>query len=290
MKKFIISLMIILIFAGVIYTIGLVTLFVPAGTWGVIETKTGGVEETVIKGGTWSWTWRWERIIPTMMTIHIFKPEIYKASLENPIKGQIFPSAREYATVLDGNPDFSFEAYYYIEFSVIPETFPDLVRKGIKPDNIISWSQDIAKQIGTQISRIILANPSLLFDKDFNQKIQAQLEDNPEFSPVKIEKLIPEKIQMPDYQLYLKAKENYLKIQDLKLQAQIKELSAKHDRNMLAMEKEMDIIKNIDKYGELLTKYPVLIQFLYMRNIKDEDFLKLSQFRISNSEDDSGNK
>ena len=54
MKKILISIFIIFIIALLIYIFGLIHLFIPSGTWAVIETKTGGIEDEVIEGGKWS--------------------------------------------------------------------------------------------------------------------------------------------------------------------------------------------------------------------------------------------
>lgn len=278
-KKIIISLILILILAGAGFILGLVSLAVPDGYVGIVETKINGVEDKLLIGGVWNWNWRWEKVLPTAMTIHLFREESYQADMDASIKGDIFPSGSNYATALDGGADFSYELQLFVEFSISRDALPELVREGLTPETLEAWSQKMARKMTQKISATVLAQPDLLFQADYLTTVRSILTDSDEFSSILIEQIIPKKVKVPDYDLYKLAKENYFILQEAHLKLKLEKLEMEKERNAQALNKEMDIIRKIDQYGEILANYPVIMDFLYLRNEKEKDFLKLDKIK-----------
>ena len=70
MKKFFLSLFIIILFAGAVFFIGWGQFAVPAGSYGVMVSKTSGISEKTIVPGEFCWFW--ERLLPTNVSMRTF--------------------------------------------------------------------------------------------------------------------------------------------------------------------------------------------------------------------------
>ena len=73
MKKFLITFFILLILAGVFFFLVWVQFSVPVGSYGVIASKTHGVDPQLVKSGEFRWVWY--KLIPTNVKIAVFSPE-----------------------------------------------------------------------------------------------------------------------------------------------------------------------------------------------------------------------
>ena len=71
MKKFFLSLFIIILFAGAVFFIGWGQFAVPAGSYGVMVSKTSGISEKTIVPGEFCWFW--ERLLPTNVSMRTFQ-------------------------------------------------------------------------------------------------------------------------------------------------------------------------------------------------------------------------
>ena len=132
MKAFLIILVILVILAGVVFYFGWVQIHLPAEHYAVVFTKSGGYDQEVIRPGEFSW--RWERLIPTNMTLYIF--DLHPRSREISFQGSL-PSAELYSSVLPENPDFSYRGEIEVIFAVAPESLPALVaEEKLLPDQL----------------------------------------------------------------------------------------------------------------------------------------------------------
>ncbi|MBN1412765.1 MAG: hypothetical protein JW969_18095 [Spirochaetales bacterium] len=278
--KFIFSMILLLAFGVYILIGGWVEFGLPQGVYGVTKCKAGDFNYKLVKSG--SFTWRWEKLLPTVMTIYEFNLTPYRAHMENPIKGNLYPSAQTYLSVMNPGIDFSFEIKFYAEFVIIPESLPDIVSQGVLPDNLNNWYETKGDKLGEKITKILIENPTILYDKNYLREVREKLVDDPEFNAIDLIQIEPKTIKLPDAELYNLAKKAYLERKEQELKDSMELLAERKKRDLLAIKKEMEIIQNIDKYAELLEKYPVLIDFLYLRNLSSEDYIKLSTSKYSN--------
>ena len=99
--KGLISIIVLLGVAGTMFVAGWIQILLPAATYAVLFSKTGGYDARVIAPGTFAW--RWERVIPRNVTLYYFA--VQPVTVAIPIRGQL-PSADTVASVLPGNVDF----------------------------------------------------------------------------------------------------------------------------------------------------------------------------------------
>ena len=123
MKALVVVSVVLVLLAVAVFFVGWVQILIPAGTYAVIHTKTGGYEQEVVTSG--EFMWRVERLLPTNMKLYRFKPEVMEVDV--PVVSGVLPSGELYASFMENSPDFSYEIDLKVFISVIPESLPRLV-------------------------------------------------------------------------------------------------------------------------------------------------------------------
>jgi len=285
MKALIITLVILLLLAGAVFFAGWIQLLLPAETYGVIFTKTGGLDNEVVYPGVFSW--RWERLIPTNLTLYKYKLTTY--NLESTFKGTL-PSAETYSSVLPEKADFSYEITLAATLRIRPEKLVELTsEEKITPDNLDDFLKSRADTLAKKFSETILKSPegasgetitaSVLTEK-FKQSI-------PNFFPeLEITDLTALNMKLPDMELYSRARESYFRIMAARevSQAEIAaRLMGEQEEHYLNQQRERENLELLRQYGELLSKYPILIKFLYLKYLQDGDELQIPELNIPKS-------
>lgn len=269
MRKFIVSMIILIIVAGVAFFFGWVQIQLPENTYAVAFTKTGGWDEQVIEPGVF--TWRWERLIPTNMTLHLFELSPYgtTAGVESGL-----PSGEVYAEGLPEQPDFTYRVSLSVSYRVKPSALPRLVtEEQLSPDGLESWYEGIADRIAQRTMSLVkqlFQNPNAVASADeawiaVEDAVVSGLQES--FSYLDFVTIVPKEIRVPDLDLYREAKQLYMDLLDTRrdsLAAAIREQSQERVQDMTRIEL-------LEKYGELLTKYPVLLQYLQVEQAQGSD-------------------
>jgi hypothetical protein len=259
MKKFFVFLLILIILGGTGFFFGWAQLSVPPGAYGVMRSKTHGVDPRVIRD--WEFRWVWYKLIPTNVTTEVFS--LNKVSRTITSSG-VLPSGGVYASLAGISADFSWEVSGQFSFSLKGEALPSLTAsENINADEDLRiYETNLAGQIEAHILDFLLS-----YSRD-SGKMEALLVSGsaPELTE-SVNRAFPEiegfsclirSTRYPDYLLYRSLRslyEDYLKEQELSF------------RNVLPAEAESlarsrQRLDELSKYGELLTRYPVLLQYL----------------------------
>jgi hypothetical protein len=263
MKKLLIFIVLLLLIGGVVFFFGWIQILLPPGTYAVIHTKTGGYDEDVLPAGTF--TWRIERLLPTNMTVFIFPVEPVEIDT-TAIKGTL-PSGSLYGSLLKGSPDFSFEIKLRLVFSLKPEALPLLMEKeALKPEALDTWYQSKADLLLQRIYAKVTEEPDSFFEANFSNNIIKELSGDSDFRFLNIKQITPLQIKLPDLELYQAAKGQYFSL-----------ARARQDQDVLAINAEKNNLKVLKEYAEILTEYPILLKYLYLKELKGEglDILNL---------------
>jgi hypothetical protein len=268
MKKAVISFIIVAIFAGVIFLVGWIQLAVPAGKYGVIISKTGGIDhETVIPG---QFRWTWERLLPTNTTVLVFdlSPVTKKLDIEGTL-----PSGAVYGAMLEGKPEFSWKATVAITGHVSVSRLPELVRQnGIRDQKALdAWTGiELASVAGGGVRQYI---NKTLADPETAGSLAANADALFRNEKLEILSVEPSFLTEPDFALYRMAAKAYGDYQ-----ARREELLSK------AVVREADSavaeylqMERLARWGEVLTKYPILIDYLAVT--RDDDGAAFSAVR-----------
>jgi hypothetical protein len=277
MKKLVASIIILIILGAIIGIIGLI--HVPESTYAVVHTTFRGFEAGVLNPNTF--TWRWEKLIPTVLNTYLFKLEPYKIDTELLLSGNFLAQGKDLAASVAENASFDTGSQFMTEFSIKPDKLRDLAAAGLRPESLPQWYREKAQLLSGKISQIVLKEPKIFSESDFLERINTILKDAPGFDSISITTITPGQMNAPDYGEYLDLRKKYFEIERLKLDAEEAKINAEKERDLLAIKKEIDIIQNLDRYGEMFKNYPILLEFLYLRNLKPEEFLKLSEVNFS---------
>ena len=265
MKKLIISFIILLICGGVVLYLGLV--HIPPDHHGIIHTTIYEFDKKVYEPGFYQW--RWEKLLPTVFSLYSFDLSPYSADIESPIKGSLYPSGNDYAKALGEEFDFSFDISLSIQFAIDPDHLLDLAEAGLRPDNLLAWYKERAFKLSERISTIIIEDPEIFlkYTRDESlKKIQVIVSDYKDFYGITLLSVDPKHINIPDYDAYMALKETYF--EHLEIQKGIKKEMLEGEKSLYleAIQKEREIIRNIEKYGDILTEYPAILEYLHRAN------------------------
>ncbi len=262
MKK-VATLIVLALFAGAVFFVGWTQLSVPPGKYGVFISKTGGIDTRVIESGRFSW--RWERLIPTNGKIVAF--EVAPQAATAIASGEL-PSASLYAKMLEGNPSFSWKLSIRIVGKVKPERLPAIEKDtSIKTqDALDAWILERVEAIARNAADTVVAG--LMSDEGTLEKISAgsetvaslinaKIAENPDPNVEILECSVSDKT-LPDFALYAIAGKTYGDYQKMRAELLAKTAAVEAE----AAVSEYLEIERFGRWGELLTKYPILIDFL----------------------------
>ncbi len=259
MKKFFISLIILVILGGAALYFGWVKASVPAGEYGVIISKTHGTDAEVVQDGKFRWLWY--KLIPTNVKILSFRLRLLEKNIS---AGGSLPSANTYASFSGISMDFSYEVNGTYSFQLKPEMLPSLVEKNSvgDQDSLNAYLDSLSEKIsGYTIQQIgsfsggrntleaLRENPVL---PDLTNKVLSMFPEITDFT------CTITNVRFPDFDLYDSAKtlyQNYLSRQgEILMEKAAVEAAEKINAQ--------DRFDELTRYGELLTKYPILIQYM----------------------------
>ncbi|MCL2234031.1 MAG: hypothetical protein FWB99_13265, partial [Treponema sp.] len=121
MKKFLLFLLFLTGIGGAGFFFGWAQLTVPPGSYGVLRSKTHGLDTQVIREGEFRWLWY--KLIPTNVTVSTYTLGPVTRSIRS--SGSL-ASGQVYAALAGVDADFSWEISGEISFSIRPEALPEL--------------------------------------------------------------------------------------------------------------------------------------------------------------------
>jgi len=264
MKKFLLTLLVFVIIAGAVLFIGWAQLGIPPDGYGVIRSKTHGLYPHLIQPGEFRWIWY--KLIPTntRTTVLRLNPVNHEFSMEGAL-----PSGKIYSVFAGIEGDFSWKMNAAISFSISPDSIIPLCS-----ENTISSQEDLTRyenDIAGQIEGFILRR---IEQEDNSTDVEALLKDgeNPVFEreilnqfPVLYHfSLRVKSAKFPDFALYRQAKglfDDYITVQKDYMSGDIREKAKNRIDSMFRFDE-------LELYGALLTKYPILLEYLALGNGK----------------------
>ena len=278
MKAFLFILVILVILAGVVFYFGWVQIQLPAENYAVIFTKTGGYDQEVVRPGEFSW--RWERLIPTNMTLYKF--DLHPRSEKIPFQGNL-PSAELYSSILPENPDFSYRGEIDVTFMIAPESLPALVaEKKLLPDRLEDFFGDQAQTLSTSALQILKGtdiDPSNT--AELNRRLERELAAV--VSDLEISSLNVQVKHLPDMELYELARSSYRELvqtRDSSRAEAVARLAEEQVRADNARAQERADLEALREYGELLEEYPILLKAMAVQKLSADQVITIPEFDL----------
>jgi hypothetical protein len=261
MKKALGLFIVLMILAGAAFFFGWAQLPTPPGSYGVLRSKTHGLDPAVIREGEFRWVWY--KLIPFNAATLVFAPNLVSVPVS---VGGTLPLAATYAAKTGVSADFSYSIEAEFSFSVKPGSLPSLaLTRGIKDQaGLEEYEKSLAREIDFFARERLEAYAA-----------REQLEGAPHGEDLRsaaarlegeIERAFPDvenlsyaihSARMPDFALYAMVRSLYGDYLDRQKELLAAEIAAGAERSVNTLFR----FDELEKYGELLTKYPVLLQY-----------------------------
>ncbi|MCL2139973.1 MAG: hypothetical protein FWH41_10655 [Treponema sp.] len=264
MKKFILLFFLLIILACLGFFFGWAQLPVPPDSYGVIRSKTHGIDPLLVKPGELRWVWY--KLIPTNAETLVFRlnpvHHAFSASYS-------LPSGEIYSIFAGLTNDFSWEINAAFSFFLKPDALIQLVTdiNIADQEELVQYEKEIAQQIEVYILRFLKTNEGdrleeLLKTEESPALAQEILDKFPYIEKFSIK---VQSVKLPDFAMYYQIKnlyDSFIAIQETSLFADIEERTK---NRVQSYEKFYEL----EQYGALLAKYPLLLDYL-IHESKDE--------------------
>ena len=254
--KFAITLLLIVALAAVAFFVGWSELALPAGSYGVAFTRSGGWDtEVTVPGGV---TWRWGRLIPTNMTLYVF--DLTPQTVRRRAAARL-PSAELYAAQIDIEPaELSYDVGITVRLRLRPDSLPRLAaEEDLRPETLTAWYEQAAAAAGDAATAALLSQDAAALVTDpqaLAERTRRWLAGRrPELEITAVE-LTPHSIPDPD--LYARAKAAMAERIDTQQRARLAVL----EDLALASEQARQHADMLGELGETLAEYPELADLL----------------------------
>ena len=261
MKKFLFFLLFLMVIGGAGFFLGWTQLTVPPGSYGVLRSKTHGLDSQVIREGEFRWLWY--KLIPTNVTVSTYTLGPVTRSVRS--SGSL-ASGQVYAALAGVEADFSWEISGEISFSIRPEALPELtVRENLHTDEDLRRAEE---RLAARIENFVLQRLRAFAESGDGGRLETlQFTGTLPELDAEIQRAFPEirnlictirVVRFPDYVLYRSLKELHREYVSL-LSAALNPAIAAEAEARMGMNLRLE---ELARYGELLTRYPVLLNFL----------------------------
>lgn len=275
MKKFIFWLIFLIIIAGVIGYFGWIR--VPENTVALGFSTITGYDSTFMESGKLNW--RWQKLVPKCYILKMYPLDTESAEVS---VSQTLPSGELYATEMNGNPDFSFSVKYAATYKIKEDSLYAMATSGALGDSgldtfyasVQEKLQNVAASLlGEEISKAMAG--STFSQKSLEESVRARIQE--QLADLEIISFDSVEAKYPDIELYKAAKARYMENMEKKQEIAAQQEKEKEDFNT-KIDQRIELLK---KYGELLTQYPILIEYFKSKNesllpegLKIEDIIK----------------
>ena len=275
MKKFIFWLFFLIIIAGVVGYFGWIR--VPENNVALGFSTITGYDTAFMESGKLNW--RWQKLVPKCYTLKMYQLETQSADVS---VSQTLPSGDLYASEMTGKPDFSFAVKYAVTYKIKADSLYSMATSGDLGDGgLAAFYADVKEKIQNAAASLLGEEMSkAMAGSTFSQKaledgVKARIGE--QLSDIEIISFDTVEAKFPDIELYKTAKAKYLENQEKK-----QEMAAQQEKETTDFNAKIDQrIELLKKYGELLTQYPILIEYFKSKNesllpegLKIDDIIK----------------
>jgi hypothetical protein len=263
MKKLFATLFFILVAAGLAFFFGWAHIGVPPDSVGVVRSKTHGTDPRPIKPGEFRWLWY--KLIPTNAKTAVFRLNTVYRDFS---AGNYLPSGQVYSAFSGIEGNFSWKISAVLSFNLRPEALisPVTVHNICTQEELAVYERDIAGQIEAFIMRHLALGGTFASQfetllkngesPELNREIAGQFPAVTNFS------LRVKSADIPDFDLYRQVKGLY----DDYIAGQKEYISENLEGKVKNRIESALRLDELERYGVLLTKYPVLLEYLALEN------------------------
>lgn len=273
MRKLLVTLVLLIVIGGAVFFVGWIQVTLPANTYAVLFSKTSGWEAEVLAPGTF--VWRWQRIIPTNMTVYRYElsPRRATAALSAAL-----PSGDVYSAFLGEDASFDYDISVRVGYSVLPEALPRLAeRRDLLPEDVRAYLDVVESVLSQRVSSIVtelVEDDSIPISQsagyaDVAETLASRLPQS--FPNLEIISVDVTELSLPDMQLYRRARDAYLTYVDERAEA-LSDAAREVALDQAEAARDLDLLEH---YGRILDSYPILLDYFALGKELDLDPLNL---------------
>lgn len=257
MKRLLVLLLLLAIMGGTVFFFGWVQLQIPAGSYGVIFTKTNGWEPSVVEPGTF--TWRWQRLIPTNLTLYLYPDTRRQFTVRS---SGALPGADSLAVLVDDSGAFTYSARALVTIRVEPSALPRLAEENnLRPEQLGAFFDQVeahAAELTTRALDQVLGEPgdgAGTRISEISDAIRARLSDR--VDDVTVVSVAITELSLPDTETYEQARTLLGEV----MQARATALQVAAEGLAEQQTADEAELSRLERYGQILDQYPVLLEY-----------------------------
>jgi hypothetical protein len=269
MKKFVVTLIILLILAGIGFGFGYVPLRLEPGTTAVLFSKTSGWSSEPYEAGNFAWAW--QLLVPTNATLYVFDETSREVRIES---SSLLPSADLYAAYLADEPRMTQRFRGTVRYRISAPAIAQLAPLGLRPEEVDRWYDDMDARVTSLTMRIVAeaieTAQAELSAEALTALITREIASAlPDLSLISV---VVHELTLPDIELYRLGRSSYVAVQEARRAALV---SAAQDLAVVQATRDQQFL-TFERYGQILTEYPVLLEYLEIAAQNDADPLDLT--------------
>ncbi len=275
MKKVLFLLVLLLLAAGAALVVGYLPLRHQSGSISILYSKTSGWHSEPITPGTFSW--RWELLIPTNSEIHHFPDEGRVITVRSTT---VLPSADTYRPLLAGEPSLAQDVRLRIGYRITPEWIAEMAPRGITPEQLSDQLRFVDDEVTA--AALVLVESAVLDQAETDEPIQRDavtervgtaLQER--FGHLMFNAVVVEHLELPDPLLWRLGRQAFEVVQQAREQA----LAETTGISTIERANQDRLVETLQRYGQVLSEYPVLLEYLEVVANTGRDPLNLENLR-----------
>ncbi len=205
MKKFLACVLILAVFTGAVFYIGWTQFRVKPDTFGVVISKTNGIDSKPVLNGQFAWHWQF--LLPTNATLKTF--QIKPVSVQKTVNGTL-PSGEAYASIYGAQGLFDYSFSFDISLTVSPDAVIELMQlnKVTDDNDLTAYLEGAASTLAQKAANYILSraegNPSFKAESLRRDEILRGIQIYKDFPEIDVSVFSITSSKLPDYNMYKK--------------------------------------------------------------------------------------
>lgn len=249
-KRFLGNLIVLVIFSAAVFYIGWISFHVNSGCCAVMSSKTSGLYPETVQSGTF--LWRWERLLPTNVTIEEFS--LSPVNISFSLKGEL-PSSETFARSLDKNYDFSYSFNFTYDFLPSSQEIYSLYKEGkiSSQADFNDYLEMCAKEMaGRVVSEIFSKHENM--DQFFSSEKIMELSGSESRGFSMLDSARINNFKIPDYESYNMAKTLYTEYH----QCLKEKMLSKAGEQAEKIAEENRTLEKVERLGQIMDNHPQL--------------------------------
>jgi hypothetical protein len=211
--------------------------------------------------------------------MHVFSAAPHRTLINS---SGTLPSAEVYASYLEQSPDFRYRIELSVSYRVRPSEIPRLAaEEDLDPEGLEGWYGEYDARMRDRATSLVRRlygaaqeeRPGSVQLANLGEELRSRLSE--EYPELEVLSAVPTAVSVPDFSLYEAARSLYFETVEARRDA-ISEEAFTAEQARISQESRLETLR---RYGEVLSEYPVLLDYFTLSAEQDIDPLALDALR-----------